>query len=367
MRPASNHELTEVGRREGEGKNLFDQLDAMTPEGFPLPELLHYGFTRLLGVQCYGPFEKMRWGYRFDFKGGTYGMEYRKFGLRFLCEPRNLDSPVLREVMGRARELTNIVEKYLSSGPIEQQINAGNITIDNLYNSLRARYDFFRERAGIAFKQTPSSTKGDGFTLNADFWRSKIEGGTLGTAAVDAYFSATEHLFCIALAFSISEQTSPPLLEFLAANWPTKARLVLDLTDSRIKASYDHLLRVREEWRNPIAHGGFMSKGASLFVHVPGVGALPAKLRRTADGVKVGLRLSDESFSQIMCAFNEFDEILGSSHLRFALKWAQSGLSVAYDAHSLRNYRVAMSSDAAFEEFIDYSSYEQDRHANMDY
>ena len=44
----SNRRLIDVGRREGQGLGFVEQLLAMTPTGFPLPQLLHFGFTRLL-------------------------------------------------------------------------------------------------------------------------------------------------------------------------------------------------------------------------------------------------------------------------------------------------------------------------------
>jgi|CXWL01.1.fsa_nt_gi hypothetical protein len=367
MKPASGRDLTEVGRREGQGLDFAAQLSAMTPEGFPLPSLLYCGLTQLLQVKTYGPYEKMRWGYCFDFKDCTFGFELRKFGLRALCEPRNLDSPVLREVLGRARELTIVAERYLTAGPIEKQIDAGDVVADNLYHLLHGRYQFLREQAEQAYKRPPPPPEVHGSGTMFHFGKPTMEGGAFGAAAVDVYFSMTEHLFFIALAVSTARSSTPSLLEFLAGNWSTKARAVLDLTDPRVKASYDHLLRIREAWRNPVAHGGFMSAGASLYVHVPGTGVLPARLRRTADGVKVGFRLSDESFNQIMAVFDQFDAVLKTGPIRFAVKWAESGLDVAFDESSVSEYRAAMASDEAFDRLIEYRSCEYARHVNMDY
>ena len=92
----SNRRLIDVGRREGQGLGFVEQLLAMTPTGFPLPQLLHFGFTRLLDLQTYGPEEKLLWGICFDYCGGMFGFEHRKFGLRVRCEPSNLDSPLLQ-------------------------------------------------------------------------------------------------------------------------------------------------------------------------------------------------------------------------------------------------------------------------------
>src|SRR6266436_5127269 len=99
LRSPAASSLVEVGRREGEGLGFLEQLNAMTPPGFPFPELLAFGFTQLLNVPTYGPGEKLLWGVRFRFKGVDFAFEYRKFGLRLLCDPGQLDSPVVREVL----------------------------------------------------------------------------------------------------------------------------------------------------------------------------------------------------------------------------------------------------------------------------
>ncbi len=103
----------EFGRREGVGQGFFEQLAAMTPGDFPLPELILFGFTELLGLTPYGPEEKVRWGFEFEFRGAIFAFELRKFGLRLICEQAYVDAPVVSEVLGRTRGLMNVVENYL--------------------------------------------------------------------------------------------------------------------------------------------------------------------------------------------------------------------------------------------------------------
>jgi hypothetical protein len=199
IKPASNRPLTEVGREESSELAIADKFRGMTPTDFPLPELLHFGLTKLLDAKPYGAFEKMRWGFLFDFKDGTFGFELQKFGLRVLCEPSKLDSPLLRESLGRSIALTNVVEQYLSSGVIPDQINAGNFTVRNLYLLLRGRYEFLREKAELAYATPippPQTIQGQFGPVTTNHLGKPVhEGGSFGTAAVDAYFSMTEHLF----------------------------------------------------------------------------------------------------------------------------------------------------------------------------
>jgi hypothetical protein len=366
-----SRDLVELGRRDAEGKGFLDHLRSMTPSGFPIPELLQFGLTKLLGFQSYGPGEKMRWGIQFVFRDTFVAFELRKFGLRVLCERKDLDSVILKEVLGRARALTDAVEAYLSADFVSSQISSGNITVQNLHGTLNFRYRFLREQAEAAYRRPPpppeTGTSEFGTWTTYHFRQPEVEGSALGSAAVDAYFSQLEHLFVLASAFSEKASVECGVVDFLGANWPTKARAILDLNDPKAKALYDRLLEIREVWRNPLAHGGFMSGGGSFYFHLPGVGALPARLRRSAEGVRVGFSLREESFASILALFDEFDDYLRTGPLRFPLRWVEAGLDVAFDQASTSKYRAAMHSEKAFADLVDWTSMDSDRHSNMDY
>lgn len=369
--PPAECPLVEVGRREGRGQDFFGQLSSMTPPGFPIPGLLLFGLTELLGLADEGPEEKVRWSVRFSVDEATFGFEYRKFGLRMLCEPARLDEPIARQVLGKARALTDIAEGYLSDEYALDQINAGRFTMENLYGRLEQRYRFLRGQAEVAYATAPpppETGQDEGSTWHFhDTGRPAREGGALGTAAVDAFFSRTEHLFCLAAAFRSAALPPGGILELLSSNWPTKARATLDLADPTAKSFYDKLLDVREEWRNPLAHGGFLSGGGSLHFHIPRVGALPARLRRTPKGVRMGFTLHESSFQELTKLFDAFDHFLKQGELRHAMRWAEANLDVAFDAASRSRYIAACRSDEEFEDFLEWTERDLDRHANMDY
>ena len=203
--------------------------------------------------------------------------------------------------------------------------------------------------------------------MRHDAERPTREGGSIATAAVDAYFSSLEHLFVIAAAFIPTALEVDGLGGVLNAKWGERARRVIDLSDAAAKKIYDRLFDIREDWRNPLAHGGFHVGGASLHFHLPGVGALPVRLRRTPDGVKAGFQLHQQSFAEICATFDEFDRQLRTGPTRHAVRWAESGLDVAFDRASLDEYRAATTSDEGVERLIDRENYLHDMHANMDY
>lgn len=324
LEPPQAVPMIELGRREGEGQDFFGQLGSMTPPGFPIPALLWFGLTELLDLNDSGREEKVLWSVFFRSNGITYGFEYRKFGLRMLCEKQHVDDPTTRQVLGKARGLTDIVESYLSKTVATSQVTAGNFTMENLSERLNERYRYLREQAEAAYARPPpppeQGTTEHGGWYSHDLDRPIREGGALGTAAVDAYFSRSEHIFCLLAAF---QDTIPStgFLDFLASNWRAKAQQVLDLRDPTAKAFYDQFLSIREEWRNPLAHGGFLSGGGSLYFHLPKIGALPAKLRRTPEGPRLGFRLAQQSFNEIVQLFDDFDEFLREGPWRLPFLW----------------------------------------------
>lgn len=367
---AANCDLIEVGRREGEGLDFGAQITLMTPSGFPIPSLLHFGLTQLLCLEDAGPEEKVRWSVAFGFRGATYAFELRKFGLRLLCEPHNLDTPLTREVLGKARALTDLVEAHLSEFVAAQQLASGNFTIENLFHRLDDRYSILRDQALNAYATPPPAPVTEqgpnrGWT-SYDFDKPRREGAAFATAAVDAYFSRIEHTFCLCAAFLPQAVRGDEFLTFLAENWPAKARRLLNLADPVAKRFYDRLLEIRDEWRNPLAHGGFLSSGGSLHFHVPGIGALPARLCRTPHGVRVGFRLPHESFEELVTLFDEYDAFLSDGPLRLPLRWAKSGLDVSFDAKNRKRLASAMEDEETFDDFIDGCAEAHDRYMNMD-
>lgn len=368
VRPAP---MIELGRRETEGKGFFEAIAAMTVKGFPIPELILFGFSELLGFTPDGPGEKVRWTIAFEFRGVGFIYELRKLGLRLLIEESSIDSPIVKEVLGRTRALTDIVECHLTTEVLPKQLVAGAIVVSNSFSFLSKRCLFLRKEAFAAYGRPPPPPEkvlGQGFTATVSHAGvPTFEGGSLAAAAVDAYFSRLELLFVIASAFHPNALGGEGVAVFLNKKWADRAISLLDLQDASVKKLYDRLSAVRENWRNPLAHGTFQSGGASLYVQVPGIGALPARLRRTPAGVQAGFQLSSESFESICGLFDEFDANLAQGPLRFGLRWAESGLDIAFDSDSLAQYRAAMVSDEEFEEFLDGTARATDRHDNMDY
>jgi len=139
-------------------------------------------------------------------------------------------------------------------------------------------------------------------------------------------------------------------------------------SDRRAKALYDSLRDIKERYRNPTQHGGFEKNGLSLHVHLPKVGAVPARLSRFTEGVHYDFfPLKDASFSDVCELFDRVDAYLRDGPTFYGMRFAESGLDVAFDAKSHQDYQEAMESEEQFGEMIDRLAYITDTNANMDW
>src|SRR5262249_22757239 len=124
----------------------------------------------------------------------------------------------------------------------------------------------------------------------------------------------------------------------------------------------------KERYRNPIAHGGFEKGGASLYFHVPTVGALPASLVSVRDSWTFSfIPIPETSYAEICALFDEVDAFLARAPTAYGWKFAECGLDVVFDSKTREEHGCAMASDDAFEAMLKKLSLEVDYHRNMEY
>ena len=91
-------------------------------------------------------------------------------------------------------------------------------------------------------------------------------------AAIEAFFSWTEHVFIHIAVLQGFIQTGEEVAKLAAADWKTKFRAALNINDITTKTHYDSLLTLRTQIRNYMAHGAFGKRGEAFYFH-SGVGA----------------------------------------------------------------------------------------------
>jgi hypothetical protein len=347
----------------------------LSRDEFPLPDLILFGLTRLCDLRQYGPAEKLRWGVRGKYQGTTFSITLEKFGLRlYVVSHASVEERA--SIIGCLRTAVRLAEAHVRT-LAQDQVDAGNVTIENQYRFFEGAYRFFRYKAKRAYRTKPPKAKvlrhsPDGHVVS---WSSQpfkplIEGGYYAGAMLDAYFSRLEHSLVLALAFTRFDPREGRLLQFVSANWDEKLRSIFDFGEDDVaRKIYEDVRKLKEELRNPLAHGGFAKKGASFNFHVERFGALPVLLSghgRTVDTFFT--RMPEVSYTRACAQFDAFDTFLDQSSIRHGLQFSRSSMNVSFSEESRQEYqRVIAAGNDAFEEFISHRVDEADRHMNMDY
>ena len=103
------------------------------------------------------------------------------------------------------------------------------------------------------------------------------EAGWLGLAAVEAFFSWTEHVFIHIAVLRGTCMTGREVKRLANADWSTKIKTVLDIDEPKIKDIYDELTVIRRQLRNFVTHGAFGKDGEAFSFH-SSAGAVPLRL-----------------------------------------------------------------------------------------
>jgi hypothetical protein len=354
---------------------LNEEMIEFSEDLAPPTYMVFLTFVGLLGYRYWGKEEKVAWTIPIIYKGIPFLLSSRKFGFRVLTlKGISPNSSLINEMLLKLKKGIIIADRYLQ--PIfRAKLQKGLITIANSYLKLTNMYLYFRERASLSYnkKLAKKSRKDsdnklpknivDDLNLLNEY---EHQGFYYSVSMMDAYFSRLEHFLVIAVPFSAREISVP---KYISLFWKEKYKTLFNLAeDKEALRQYERLNEIKEKYRNPFSHGFFQKDNASLFVHVPVVGAVPLNLACFSGNIHFSIvPISKEIFEYFCGVFDEFEEFLKKSSLRYALKYAETGLDVAFDSKSLDQCKKACESEKEFEEFIEKRAYLSDMYANMDW
>jgi hypothetical protein len=346
----------------------------LLPQEAPIPVLLRHALT-LIGIRHYGPSEKVAWWVAFTYKGYPCELAHQKFGLRLriggdLTEDQAGD--LLTEIRKKLGSAVKIVEGLLAE-TASDTLNAGHVTVVNQHQKLRRAYDYFRGRATNPDVVDDVSESG---TNEFGSWSSFLLGKNVMAmnafhdlvAAISAFVSSLEHDLVLALPFLDFDPTVDDLTQIIGDRWGEKWRRVVGHSDPEAVRLRERLTAVVERWRNPYSHGGFeKGHGATIYLHTPGLGALPIGLSGIRDSPMFSFHAaSDTDIEGVFALFDEIDAYL-SKTIPHAMEWIDSGLDVRFDAVFMAQVVGCIESEGALERLIDAHAHAADMIANMDY
>ena len=371
-----------------EGRGLV--LSSRTDGGRDLPPyyLVYFLLVDLLGFPNLGQWEKVAWTVPVRYRGRLYGIEHRKMGLGIFAptlDPNaRMSGTPSEDAEADARDIATLIKKGVAAAEpyfewrAERAAAGSELNVLNNSDWLFERYECFRER----FKAL--SAEAELRKNERNVTKRTLEDGTVVTsgsipsytlsreadwnaqAAVEAFFSWTEQAF-IHLAILLGNlRSGEEVASIAAADWKTKFKAALDVSDEETKKHYDRLLDLRAQIRNFMAHGAFGKRGEAFRFH-SGAGAVPVLLTgRQVHRYSLSRRPAFDEGG----ALGEIEEFL--THLwsgprlparEYIFSDLPSILTYAADG----TYARAMRSVDAMKELVEHMTHQFDRAANMDW
>jgi hypothetical protein len=382
-REALKYLFADFERRDDHG-DLWTKAEMVriAPKELPVPGLLLFLLTRIMGLRNLGPDEKTAWHVPMRFRGHRVTIASQKFGLRLYIRAnsdcRESAEEIGRAVIQRLAKALRIVEREVLANYAAEQIAEGSVTVANQSHRLRAMYQHFRAAAAFAFAESTAPPKppvpcGDRAAAASLFEgvNEKIRQEQIGAwetlATVNAYFSVLEHELVLVSAFSDLDPMNGGLEQLVGDGWGTKFKKLFDLADKEAKGVHDCLREIAETWRNPYSHGGFEKGKAAVWFHLEGIGAVPGRLSDIRSSPHFELfPVQPEGFQTICDAFDVTDRWLRDGRYAAALTWVASGNDVVFDPDSRATYRRIAQDEDLLREEIEHESMMWERMANFE-
>ena len=382
-------DLTPAGPPKSDIETRGLMLSSRTNGGRDLPYyLVYFLLVDLLGFENMGQWEKVAWTVPVRYQDRLYGIEHRKFGLGIFAptlDPKaRMSSPPTEAAEADARAVAALIRKAVSEAEpyfewrAEQAAGGTKLNVLNNSDWLFDRFEYFRDRfktltaeaeqrkdERIVTKQTLADgsvlTSG---SLPAYALRKEAEWNV--QAAIDAFFSWTEHAFIHLAILQGALRSGEEVARLAESDWKAKFKAALDVGDAETKKHYDNLLDLRAQIRNFMAHGAFGKRGEAFRFHSD-AGAVPVLLthRQKHRYALTGEPAFDEAWA--IAEIERFIDHLWSGP-RMAMRhhiFSDLPSILTYVADG--TYARALQSEEEMKEFVDHLVGEFDRAANMDW
>ena len=381
--------LKPAGKPEDSDESRCLALSSRTNAGRELPPyyLVYFLLVDLLGFPYLGRWEKTAWIVPVRIGGRLYGIEHRKMGLGVFAPALNptatrSGTPTAQqeddatEIVACIRRAVTAAEPYFE-WRAEQAATGAHLNVLKRSPGLFSRYEFFRGRfldlreeyQRRKDEREVTKTKHDfGEMTSVRFPAAHLsdEAHWNAQAAVDAFFSWTEHVFIHLAVLQGRAQTGADVAELADSDWKSKFKGALDVTNPDSKKHYDILLELRLQIRNFMAHGAFGKRGEAFEFH-SGAGAVPLLL--------TGKQKHKYSFTgapafadaKAIAKIDSFVKHLWSGSTAPAQEYIESGLPTILSYVHDGTYAKAMASCKEMSEFLEHLMYRFDSAANMDW
>ncbi|MET4798051.1 hypothetical protein [Bradyrhizobium sp. LB11.1] len=353
---------------------LFNAEKSEASRDLPAYYLVFFVLVELLGFKNLGQFEKISWSVPVDYKGRAFLVEHRKFGVGVFVQNPSVDESDAKEIVRRIRKAVKAAEPYFD-WLADEALQKSKLNLINNSASLFERFLFFKSEHGKKAEEAEVRkdekivTQGNGWTsISRPTYRLRVEVSWLALAAIESFFSWTEHVFIHIAALRGNVASGEKVARLAKEDWSQKFKSALDLSDPESKRLYDQLIELRQALRNFVAHGAFGRNGEAFEFHSR-AGAVPLMLphRSSKRRVKMSERLVFDDVAALKTIEEFITHLWSGPRAPAKLYIQESQLPVMLPHVSDGVYESAMRSIEDMAALTNRLGSEFDRAANMDW
>lgn len=364
------------------GKEMRQEIDLQNIKILnlkqPLPKyyFIYLLFFHLLGFDNFEKLEKTKWSVLFEYKRNIFLIKYSKFGLSIglFFDGRDVDELAKNLPISMAKAVE--AAKPFFEWKAKSMIRTSKITVCN-YSS-----DFFKKMYYFInkFKQRRDEVENwksvemvQGLLKKSridalEYYAEPDDIRWLAIAAIEAFFSWTEHIFIHLIILNGKVLTGSSIIEMIELEWPKKFKKAIEIKDDKeMYKIYNSLSKIKQSVRNFNSHGA-LGKGGEAFHFHSGSGAIPIALNH--DAKKAQIEISDRftfDYVDVIKTIESFNGLIWKGREPEEMYIQHSDLPLILTLVRDGTYQKAIQSNESMRELIDRLDYEFARDRNMDF
>jgi hypothetical protein len=278
-------------------------------------------FLNILNFRNYGRIDKVLWHTYFQYKNYPFMIRDYKFGSWSIEGIQNSNEifKIVKEIQNKIIKASKILDKCLLK-ELKNEIERENFYLNNVYQKIFSIYNFYEKKVLEAIEEYDKLEENINFKKNEknildldvlDYINTKTTYektiSNFSFALIQSFFSLLEFLLNAIFIFEQFEQRDKnSFKEFNEKDWKQKFKSVFPITNNKnkwIKKIYDELINIKDNYRNPLAHG-FMQE-ENLLIPISPIGLIPISYEYLSK--KIHYRLFEINKEEALKIINKFD------------------------------------------------------------
>lgn len=358
---------------ESESVNPFNFVNILTQNYIPPAYMVQIILSGILGFKNYGRMDKVWWYTYFRYKKHTFMIGDYKFGSWAIEGLRN-DREILqlaKEIQKKIIKASKIIDKVLYN-ELKLEIASGNFYLNNFYHKLKSIYDFYEEKVLETIKECENFKKEIKKSQDISYVIKNLNikltyNKTLSKfsfALILSFFSLLEFLFDVIYAF---EQPHIPFLEFKKKTWDDRFKIIFPINkDKDLKSLYDKLKYIKDDYRNPLAHG--LINESSLLFPLPHIGLVPLSYGYISKKIYYGyVEIEKEDILRVLNVFRAFLDFMDDNEsYKFYLLYLKFGFPIPLNGNEIFKIKKKMTTYEKFKKYLENEANYYDMLINRD-